>query len=87
MLLLGLFGFFWKKLDFEVLPILIAYILEPIIEKGLWEGVSMSGGSFLPLITRPISLTFLSLGVLAVIFGIFLHRNLKERANMVKLEG
>lgn len=84
MLLLGLFGFFWKKLGFPLLPILIAYILEPIVEKGLREGVSMSGGSFLPLITRPISLTFLILSGLAVIAGIFLHRTLQGRANAAK---
>ena len=84
MLLLGLFGFFWKKLGFPLLPILIAYILEPIVEKGLREGVSMSGGSFMPLITRPISLTFLILSGLAVIAGIFLHRKLQGPGNTAK---
>jgi len=84
MLLLGLFGFFWKKQGFPLLPILIAYILEPIVEKGLREGVSMSGGSFMPLITRPISLTFLILSGVAVVAGFFLHRSLQGRGNNAK---
>ncbi len=74
LLALGIFGFIWKRLGFSLVPILIAYILEPIVETGLREGLSLSGGSFWPIVTRPISLTFIILGLLAVIGGIFLKR-------------
>ncbi len=84
MLMLGLFGFFWKKIGFPLLPILIAYILEPIVEKGLREGLSMSGGDFMSIFTRPISLAFLILSALSVVAGFYLHRTLQKRGTPLK---
>lgn len=78
LIVLGIFGFVWKRLGFSLVPILIAYILEPIVEVGLREGLSLSDGSFLPIITRPISATFIGLGLLAVVGGIFLKRMIEK---------
>jgi len=60
-------------------PIVVAYVLEPIVETGIRQGLTSSGGSFLPLITRPISLALLVGGVLMLSFGIFLQKYLKRR--------
>ena len=61
------------------MPVLIAYILQPIVEKGIREGISISKGSFLPLVSRPISLTLLIMGFLSVLLGTYMKHKVNER--------
>ncbi len=75
----GIFGFIWKKLGLSLVPVLIAYILQPIVEKGIREGISISKGSFLPLVSRPISLTLLIMGFLSVLLGTYMKHKVNER--------
>jgi len=74
LILVGIFGYLWKKMGFPLVPILIAYVLEPIVETGLRQGLTISGGSFSPIFTRPISCALLLGGILAVMFGIFFQK-------------
>ena len=63
----GLFGYLARKLKFEPGPMVLAFVLGPMIEASMRQSLLMSGGSFSIFVTRPISLALLGLfAVLAI---------------------
>jgi TctA family transporter len=67
MALFGLLGYLFTKLDCEPAPMLLAFILGPMMEEYLRRALLLSRGDPLVFITRPISATLLGLAVLAII--------------------
>ena len=63
MLGFGLLGFAMMRAGVPVGPFIIGYILAPIAESQLRSGLMAYDGSFLPLVTRPVSLAFLIVAV------------------------
>lgn len=66
MLGFGVLGFLMSRARIPVGPFIIGYILAPISEVQLRSGLMLYDGSFLPLITRPVSLAFLVLAALTL---------------------
>ena len=67
MALFGLLGYFFTKLGCEAAPMLLAFILGPMMEEYLRRAMLLSRGNPLVFIQRPISATLLALAVLAMI--------------------
>jgi TctA family transporter len=67
MALFGLLGYVFSKLDCEPAPMLLAFILGPLMEEYLRRAMLMSRGNPLVFIQRPISATLLALAVLAIV--------------------
>jgi putative tricarboxylic transport membrane protein len=44
-----------KKFGYEAAPLILAYVLGPMLEQALRQSLLISQGSFLIFITRPIS--------------------------------
>lgn len=63
----GLFGYLARKLKFEAGPMVLAFVLGPMIEASMRQSLLMSGGSFSIFVTRPISLALLALFALLAI--------------------
>jgi putative tricarboxylic transport membrane protein len=59
MILCGLLGYVFKKLDFPLAPAILTLILGPMMERSLRESLSLSQGDYSIFFTRPISLLFL----------------------------
>lgn len=78
MLSMGLVGLAMTRLKLPLAPFVIGFVLEPIAESHLTEGLMQSGGSWMPLATRPMSLLFLIaafvLFILSVVQNIRVHR-------------
>ena len=55
MLVMGVFGYFARKLKFDLGPLLLAFVLGPIMERSLRQALLMSNGHFGMFFTRPIS--------------------------------
>lgn len=70
MLAFGILGYILRKLKFETGPLLMAFILTPLIENALRQSLLMSKGSFRIFVTRPISGTLLALFAFVVILQI-----------------
>jgi putative tricarboxylic transport membrane protein len=68
MVFFGAMGFLMKKFDYEPAPLVLAYILGPLFEDNLRRSLNISGGNFSVFFTRPISLTFIMMGILVLIF-------------------
>jgi TctA family transporter len=67
MALFGLLGYIFRKLDAEPAPMLLGFILGPMMEEFLRRALLLSKGSPMVLITRPISATMLVVAALALI--------------------
>ena len=76
----GIFGYLWRKIDFPLVPIIIAFVLEPIVEQNLRQGLTASKGSFLPIVTRPISCGLLIAAGFLFLSSRYLKRSLKYKA-------
>jgi putative tricarboxylic transport membrane protein len=63
----GLLGYALRKLDFPLAPVLLTFILTPMMERSLFRSLVMSQGDVSIFLTRPISLTFLVLAVLILL--------------------
>jgi putative tricarboxylic transport membrane protein len=59
MCIFGVVGFLMNKFRFEPAPLVLALVLGPMLEDNLRRSLLISGGSFAPFFTRPISAAFL----------------------------
>lgn len=80
MLLFGLVGFGLERLRIPLAPFVIGFVLGPVAESNLCAGLMSSGGSWLPLVTRPISLIFLLISIVLLILPL-VRRAMKETAD------
>ncbi len=77
-LVVGVFGYFLRKIDIPLAPLVIAFIITPIAERSMKQALILSDGDFSVFITRPISAGFLLLAAAILVFGF--KRNQKPRS-------
>jgi putative tricarboxylic transport membrane protein len=65
--LFGVFGFVCMKLGFPPAPMLLGYVLGPMMEENLRRSMLMSGGDPSVFVTRPISAAFIFATVLILL--------------------
>ena len=76
MLAFGAVGFFLESRRIPLAPFVIGFVLAPIAEEHLSAGLMQTDGSYLPLVTRPISATFCAIA--AALLGWSLWRQKSE---------
>jgi TctA family transporter len=67
MALFGVLGYLFAKLGCEPAPMLLAFILGPLMEEYLRRALLLSRGNPMVFVQRPISATLLALAVLAIL--------------------
>ena len=70
MLGFGALGVLMNRLRIPVAPFVIGFVLAPIAEEHLLEGLMQSGGSWLPLFTRPVAFVMLLFSVAVAAFSL-----------------
>jgi putative tricarboxylic transport membrane protein len=55
MVFFGIVGYILRKLEYEFAPLVLGYVLGPMLERSLRQSLILSDGSFLIFISRPIS--------------------------------
>jgi TctA family transporter len=63
----GLFGYLCSKLRLEPAPMLIGFVLGPMMEEHLRRAMLLSRGDVMVFVQRPISATMLAIGAIALI--------------------
>lgn len=84
----GIVGFLMEKYRFPLTPLILGFILGPILESNLRQGLMSSRGSFLPIFTRPISLIFILLALFAIVIPVISNKKIfkkkhKSNANTI----
>ncbi|NNM31293.1 MAG: tripartite tricarboxylate transporter permease [Akkermansiaceae bacterium] len=81
MLAFGLLGFVLEWRRIPLAPFVIGFVLGPIAEENLSAGLVSSGGSLLPVVTRPISLAFVAVAALLLVVPLLRARIRPRTAN------
>jgi putative tricarboxylic transport membrane protein len=71
LLIFGVFGYVFRKLDYDIAPFLLALIIGPMIEMAFRQSLMRSGGSFLIFWESPISMILLALSWLLFFWNIY----------------
>jgi putative tricarboxylic transport membrane protein len=85
MLLFGVLGYLMKKFRYEGAPLILAYVLGPLMEQALRQSLLLSNGSFTIFVTRPISAITLAVALFLLISTIIPHLR-KRRDKLAELE-
>jgi len=70
-LFFGLFGAVFSALDFPIAPILLGFVLGPLVEENFRRALLLSHGDIMVLVQRPISAVFIAASALLIVLQIF----------------
>jgi putative tricarboxylic transport membrane protein len=70
MLFFGVVGYLMRKFDYEPAPLILAYVLSPILEDSLRQSLIISSGSMGIFVSRPIAAGFLFISLLLLISAV-----------------
>lgn len=73
----GLLGYLMVKFGFPLTPLVLGFILGPLLETNLRRGLMMSQGDFMPFLTSPIAAVFLI--ITAGSIGLKVYSNWKKK--------
>jgi putative tricarboxylic transport membrane protein len=79
MLAMGIFGYLARKLKFDLGPLLLAFVLGPIMERSLRQGLLMSRGSAAIFFTRPISGALLAAAAAFIAYNAWARRRRRQK--------
>jgi putative tricarboxylic transport membrane protein len=80
MALFGFVGYGLVKIKMPLPPIILGFILAPIIETNLRRGLMLSGGSITPFVTKPIAAVFLLAAVVSVALAATKEKRRRRKA-------
>lgn len=72
--LFGVIGYLMKKFRYEGAPMVLAFILGPLLENNLRRSLIISDGSFLIFVTRPISCLLMVAALILLVLPIVMRR-------------
>ncbi len=73
MLLFGVIGYVFRKLEFPLAPIVLTLIMGPPMERSLRRSLEMSQGDFSILVASPISASLLAISALILVWPVFTY--------------
>ena len=83
MIIFGVVGYVMKKAQYEPAPLVLAYVLGPMMEKALKQSLLISNGSFKIFFLRPISAACLGVAIFLLVTAITGFSK-KKRLEVVK---
>lgn len=75
----GLIGYILKKLDYPLAPMVVGFILAPLLEENVRRSLMRSEGSMIPILSSPIALVFFVLTVIMVVLSIRSEMKLSKK--------
>jgi putative tricarboxylic transport membrane protein len=78
----GVFGYVFRKLEYDIAPFILAMIIGPTIEMAFRQSLMRSGGSFAIFWQSPIAVTLIGLSGALVLWNIY--RALRPKASWEK---
>ncbi len=79
MLVIAFIGYFLIYIEIPIAPVVLALILGPMLESNFRRSLIMSNGSFSIFFIRPISVFFLVLAVVSIIWPVLMRKKEKQR--------
>jgi putative tricarboxylic transport membrane protein len=80
MIIFGIAGYFLRKFDFEAAPLMMAFILGPLLETSWRQSLIMSDGKFSIFLMKPLSAIALAIAVFLIVStGFSYYRRAKTK--------
>jgi len=86
MLFFGVIGYLMRKFDYEPAPLILAYVLSPILEDSLRQSLIISSGSMGIFVSRPIAAAFLFISAVLLISAVLPAIRKKRNALVASAE-
>jgi putative tricarboxylic transport membrane protein len=82
MVIFGLMGYLMRKFEYDAAPLILAYVLGPMLERSLRQSLIYSNGSLAIFVNRPISAVLLAIAFLSLMSPVFrmIYRRMKNAA-------
>jgi putative tricarboxylic transport membrane protein len=74
MMMFGVLGLLLQKMAYEPGPLILAFILGPLMEQSFHQSLTISQGSFLIFVTRPLTLISLLMAAILLLTSILLPK-------------
>lgn len=71
MVIFGLLGYLMRKFEYDAAPMILAYVLGPMLERSLRQALMYSDGSVAIFFTRPVSASLLAIAFCSLLFPVF----------------
>jgi putative tricarboxylic transport membrane protein len=71
MIFFGIMGYLMKKFEFDAAPLILAFVLGPMLERSLRQSLILSDGSLGIFVSRPISVVMLVIAVVSLFSPLF----------------
>jgi putative tricarboxylic transport membrane protein len=84
MIAFGVIGYFMRKLGYEPAPLVLAFVLGPMLENNLRKSLILSQGDLMTFVTRPISAACLALAVVLLVGPLL--PSLRKKRELVALD-
>ncbi|MCM3571381.1 tripartite tricarboxylate transporter permease [Neobacillus mesonae] len=82
LLFFGVIGYLMMKFNFPLTPLVLGFILGPLLETNLRRGLMLSQGDFTPFLTEPIAAAFLLLTFFSLFFKFWKNRKNRKDLNV-----
>jgi len=82
LLFFGVLGYLMIKFGYPLTPLVLGFILGPLLETNLRRGLMLSQGDFTPFLTSPIAATFLLITAASLIFVIYSNWKKKKKISV-----
>jgi len=66
----GAAGYMLRRLQYDVAPVVLGFILSPMLEMAFRQSLAMSGGDYAIFLERPIAVTLLAIGAAVLLLGL-----------------
>jgi len=70
LLVVGIMGYVFEKLDIPLTPIVMGFVLGPLVELNLRRGLMANKNSFLSIVNSPIAMIFLAIAIVSIVYSI-----------------
>lgn len=82
MLIFGIVGYFLKRADIPVIPIVLAMILMPMVEGELRRALILAPKGFISLFSRPIFSILIGVAILSILSSLFIQWKSQKRESL-----
>ncbi|MGX9389724.1 tripartite tricarboxylate transporter permease [Nitrobacteraceae bacterium UC4446_H13] len=82
-LVFGIVGAIFLKMRLPITPILLGFVLGPMVEENFRRALQLSHGDLSVFVTRPISATFITISVLLIVVQVAAHLSGASRRTVV----
>jgi putative tricarboxylic transport membrane protein len=83
MVFFGVVGYCLRRLGYEEAPMVLAFVLGPLLERSFRQSLIMSGGSFMIFVQKPLSAISLAISALLIISsGFSFYKNTKAKISV-----